>query len=77
MNRFKLWWIKRVAAIQWPEGGARSCYWCKGNHGQETGCPEQAPDGFRFLCTRPKGHRGPHIGCGSARSNHAKQVWED
>lgn len=30
-----------------------------------------------YLCTRPRGHTGPHVACGTRAHEHNIAVWED
>jgi hypothetical protein len=45
------------------------CEHCKGNGPY---CEKMKPDGI-FECTKPIGHTGPHVACGT--DNHQLDVW--
>jgi len=40
---------------------------------RDIGCEVQGPVGG-YVCTRKKGHKGPHLACGTKE---AYEIWED
>jgi len=63
-----------VVARVWNGMKYHTCQYCGPLRGLPS-CDEFGPD--ELICTREKGHEGPHIACGATEHSHPVGIWEN